>query len=57
MKKQEFSREEIIKMIDYLLQKPDVLLDAILNEMTDLDAESLLEIAEEGNANEIYNSK
>lgn len=47
MEKQEFTREEVIKLIDNLLQDPDVLLDAVQNENTDWDAESLLVKAEE----------
>jgi hypothetical protein len=47
MKKQEFTREEVINLIEKLLQDPDVLMDAVQNENTDWDAEKLLEKAEE----------
>jgi len=47
MKKNIFTREEVIKIIDDLLQRPDLLINAVTNEDTDIDAEYCLEIAEE----------
>lgn len=52
MKKQDFTREEVIKLIDDLLQNPDTLMDAIQNELTDWDAETLLEKVEKEKLNE-----
>ena len=46
MKQKTFTREEVIKIIDELLQRPDILIDAVENELTDHDAESLLEFVE-----------
>ena len=45
-----FTREDVIKIIDELLQRPGMLMDAIQNEMTDNDAETLLDTVE----NELY---
>ena len=45
--KQNFTRQEVINVLDELLQRPDILIDAVSNENTDYDAESLLEIAEQ----------
>ena len=47
MSKQTFTRDEVVKIIDDLLQRPDLLIDAVTNENTDTDAEYCLEIAEE----------
>jgi len=38
-----YKREDVIEIIDRLLQNPDVLIDAVTNEMTDHTAESLFE--------------
>lgn len=46
MAQETFTRQEVIKIIDELLQRPDILIDAVENEMTDQDAESLLEFVE-----------
>jgi len=46
MAQETFTRQEVIKIIDELLQRPDILIDAVENEMTDHDAESLLEFVE-----------
>jgi len=40
-----FSKEEVIDIIENLLQMPDILTDAIQNEYTDYDAETLLTLA------------
>lgn len=42
----EFSREEVINIIEDVLQRPDDVFDAIQNENTDLDAEDFLKMAE-----------
>lgn len=42
-----FTREQVIKIIDDMLQSPDILLDACNNEMTDHDSQTLLEMFEE----------
>lgn len=44
--REQFTRAEVISIIDDLLQRPDLLMDAMQNEMTHHDAESLLEISE-----------
>lgn len=41
-----FTREDVVEIIDQLLQRPDVLMDAIQNEHTDNDAETLLDMVE-----------
>lgn len=46
MKKQNFTREEVINIINELLERPDILIDAVSNEDTDYNAEDLLIIAE-----------
>ena len=46
-KKQAFTREEVVTLLDDLLQRPDLLIDAVTNENTNYGAEELLEIAEE----------
>lgn len=46
MKQETFTREEVIKIIDELLQRPDILIDAVENELTDHDAEGLLGFVE-----------
>jgi len=46
MKKQNFTREEVINVINELLERPDILIDAVSNEDTDYNAEDLLIIAE-----------
>jgi len=47
MKKEEFTRKEVVLIIHQLLQMPDLLTDAFSNEHTDNGAEELLEISEE----------
>lgn len=42
-----YTREEVIQVIEALLQMPDALIDAVQNENTEFDAESLLEAADE----------
>ncbi len=42
-----FSRQQVIDVIDDLLQRPDLLLDAISNEHTNNGAEELLSISED----------
>lgn len=37
--------EEVVKIVDVLLQNPDILIDAVTNEMTDYDAKELVEYA------------
>jgi len=46
MAKQTFTREEVILIINDLLERPDLLIDAVTNENTDVDAERCLEVAE-----------
>jgi hypothetical protein len=46
MTQETFTRKEVVKIIDELLQRPDILLDAVGNENTDYCAESLLELVE-----------
>lgn len=41
-----YSREQVIGLLNELLMRPDLLLDAVSNEQTDHNAESLLEDAE-----------
>lgn len=41
-----FTRESVLKIIECLLQMPDVLIDAVQNEETNSNAETLLTIAE-----------
>jgi hypothetical protein len=36
---------DAVKIIDALLQNPDILIDAVTNEMTDYDAEELVNVA------------
>ena len=43
--KNSFSKEEVIHIINELLQRPDIIIDACSNEYTDYDAEELLDIA------------
>mgnify|MGYP001555391468 CR=1 FL=1 len=45
MKTETFTREEVIKIIDDLLQRPDLLMDAMTNEQTDYDAGDLFDMA------------
>ena len=47
MKKQNFTREEVVQIIEELRERPDQLIDSVSNENTIYDSESLLEIAEE----------
>lgn len=42
MRRNEFTRDEVIKLLDELLQRPQVLIDALTNENTEYDAETLL---------------
>lgn len=46
MSKQTFTREEVLKIVDELLESPDPLIDAVSNENPEWDAETLLELAE-----------
>lgn len=48
MTNKSYTREEVIKLVDEILQYPDQVIDAINNENTDYDAEKLIEIAENG---------
>lgn len=45
--KEIFTRAEVIKVLEDLLERPDLLIDAVTNENTDTDAGRCLEIAEE----------
>lgn len=45
--KQQFTRQEAIQMMEELLQRPDCLIDAVQNEDTDWNAESLIDSAEQ----------
>jgi len=47
MANQNYTREEVVKIIETLLEFPDQLIDATMNENTDWDAESLLGLVEE----------
>jgi len=47
--KQTFTREEVIRLLDEILTYGNVLMDAITNEHTDIDGETLLEIVENDN--------
>lgn len=47
MKHQTFTREQVIKLIDNLLERPDLLIDTITHESPLYNSEELLEIAEE----------
>ena len=47
MKQENFTRKEVIELVDQILQNPDELIDAVGNENTDLNAELLIEIAED----------
>lgn len=47
MKKQNFTRQEVIELIDEILSYPDQLTDAITNEYTNYGGRELLELAEE----------
>lgn len=46
MKKETYTREEVIKLVDEILQYPNQVIDAVSNENTDLGAEDLIELAE-----------
>lgn len=54
MTKQQFSRAEVINILDELLMYPDVLQDAINNENTDWAGERLLGFIEEANTHELH---
>lgn len=41
-----YTREQVIKIIEEILQYPDTLIDAVANENTDITAEELLELGE-----------
>ncbi len=45
-KRQLFTREQVISIIEDALQRPDMLIDATHNEETEFDADSILEIGE-----------
>jgi len=47
MEKQNFTRKEVIELIQLLSECGDILIDVASNENTDWDGESLLEMAEE----------
>jgi len=47
MSKQNFTRKEVIELVDQILQNPDELIDAVNNEDTDWDAECLIKLAED----------
>lgn len=46
MKKETFTREEVITVIDDILQSPDILIDVVDNANTHWHGEKLLELAE-----------
>ena len=48
MSQQNFTRENVIDLIDNLLNRPDLLIDAVTENVNDNTAESLLEIAING---------
>lgn len=48
-----YTREEVINIIDELLQRPDLIIDATNNEHTEWNAESLLYMAESEMAKQI----
>ena len=41
-----YREDQVIRLIECLLENPDMLIDAVSNEMTDHDAKSLLESTE-----------
>lgn len=45
--KNQFTRKEVLTILNELLERPDILLDAVQNEYTDNDAESLLSFGEQ----------
>ena len=45
MNRQIFTKEDILTIINELLERPDLLSDAIHNEYTNYDAEALLNVA------------
>lgn len=51
-KKQQYTRLEVILIIEDLLQHADVIMDSITSEDPQYDAEELLEIVEESNRNQ-----
>lgn len=46
MAKETYTREEVIKLVDEILQYPDQVIDAVSNENTDYGAKELIEMAE-----------
>ena len=46
MAKETYTREEVIKLVDEILQYPGQVIDAVSNENTDWGAEELIEMAE-----------
>lgn len=44
--KDTFTRQEVIDLVEKILQYPDPVIDAVSNEWTNWDAESLIELAE-----------
>lgn len=47
MEKQTFTRDEVVELINTILEHADCVMDAITNEYTDWDGQSLLQLAEE----------
>lgn len=44
--KEFYTKEEVIKLVDEILQYPDQVIDAVSNENTDWYAETLIELTE-----------
>ena len=46
MQKQNYTREEVIKLVETILELGDQVMDAITNENTDWTAKELIDVAE-----------
>lgn len=44
--KENYTKQEVIDLVDGILQNPDQLIDAVQNENTDWSAEDLIDLAE-----------
>ena len=47
MEKENYTRKKVIELVDLILQSPDELIDAVTNENTVWDVESLIKLAED----------
>jgi hypothetical protein len=56
MEKTMFTKDEVVLILNELLERPQLLIDAVNNEMTDYDAETLLDIACESAGLEVTTS-